>query len=70
MPKQQSKSADSATMLGAVLKRWRITSERDLRSVAKEIGIGAATLMRIEQGQMFDVETWLKIQAWLFKGKQ
>lgn len=39
--------------------------ERKLREVAKEIGIGPATLMRVENGRVPDVETFGKICCWL-----
>lgn len=41
-------------------------SELSLRDVGKEIGIGAATLMRLEQGRDPDGKTLAKVQAWLF----
>lgn len=36
-----------------------------LREVGREIGVGAATLMRLEQGRVPDGETLAKILAWL-----
>lgn len=51
--------------LGEVLRKWRIMSERDLRSVGAEIGISAATLMRLEQGRDPDGKTLAKVLAWL-----
>lgn len=53
--------------LGQVIRRYRITSELSLREVGKEIGIGAATLMRLEQGRDPDGQTVVKVLAWLFK---
>lgn len=53
--------------LGEVLRKWRIMSERDLRSVGAEIGISAATLMRLEQGRDPDGKTLAKVLAWLTK---
>lgn len=38
---------------------------RRLREVAQEIGISAATLMRIESGRTPDVETFGKVCRWL-----
>ena len=38
---------------------------RGLREVAQEIGISAATLMRIESGRTPDVETFGKVCRWL-----
>ncbi len=52
--------------LGQVLKRWRLMSELDLRTAAKQMGIdGAATLLRIEQGRGPSAKTLGKIIAWL-----
>ena len=55
------------TNLGAMLRLHRNVSERDLRAVAADIGIGHATLCRIEQGKPMDLATWLKVQAWLLR---
>jgi transcriptional regulator with XRE-family HTH domain len=53
--------------LGQVIRRYRVTSELTLRDVGKEIGIGAATLMRLEQGRDPDGATLTKVLIWLFK---
>lgn len=52
--------------LGKVIRKYRVTSELTLREVGKEIGIGAATLMRLEQGRDTDSHTIGKVLAWLF----
>ena len=52
--------------LGKVIRKYRVTSELSLRDVGKEIGIGAATLMRLEQGRDPDGKTMSKVLAWLF----
>lgn len=52
--------------LGKVIRKYRVTSELSLREVGQEIGIGAATLMRLEQGREPDGKTIAKILAWLF----
>jgi len=49
--------------LGALVKAKRGT--RKLREVAREIGIGAATVMRVENGRIPDVTTFAKICRWL-----
>lgn len=54
--------------LGTVIRKYRVTSELTLREVGQEIGIGAATLMRLEQGRDMDSRTMAKILAWLFAG--
>lgn len=55
--------------LGTVMRRWRLMEERTLRSVAKEIGISAAGLMRFEQGQDPNHKTFIKIMRWLMENK-
>lgn len=52
--------------LGTVIRKYRVNSELSLREVGKEIGIGAATLMRLEQGRDPDGQTLAKVLAWLF----
>lgn len=49
--------------LGALVKNKR--GSRKLREVAEEIGIGPATLMRIEAGRIPDLTTFGKICKWL-----
>src|SRR5205807_2108861 len=48
--------------LGIILKTRR--SSRGLREVALEIGIGPATLMRVENGHVPDVTTFGKVCKW------
>lgn len=55
------------TKFGVMLRQWRAIKNRTLRDVALEIGIGHSTLARIEKGEAFDVDTWLKLQNWMFK---
>jgi transcriptional regulator with XRE-family HTH domain len=49
--------------LGALVRSKR--SQRKLREVAREIGIGPATLLRVESGRIPDVMTFGKICKWL-----
>jgi transcriptional regulator with XRE-family HTH domain len=49
--------------LGAMVRKRR--GERRLREVAKEIGISAPTLLRIEEGRIPDVATFGKVCKWL-----
>jgi transcriptional regulator with XRE-family HTH domain len=49
--------------LGDRLRRQR--GERGVREVAKEVGISAATLSRVERGFVPDLETFAKICAWM-----
>jgi transcriptional regulator with XRE-family HTH domain len=50
--------------LGAVLKCYRLLKERNLRELAKEIGVSASTLCRLETGRAIDAETLVKILNW------
>ena len=54
----------SPTRLGRMLRCYRQMHEVELRSVAKEIGISAATLMRLEHGYDCDAATMLKVLNW------
>lgn len=49
--------------LGATVRERR--GKKKLRETAKEIGIGPATLMRVESGRVPDVGTFGKICKWL-----
>ncbi len=49
--------------LGAMVRERR--GRRTLREVAGEIGIGPATLLRVESGRIPDVGTFGKICRWL-----
>jgi transcriptional regulator with XRE-family HTH domain len=49
--------------LGAVVKQKRGT--RGIREVSKEIEISTATLSRIENGKLPDIETFTKACKWL-----
>lgn len=49
--------------LGAIVRERR--GDNKLRETAREIGISAATLMRVESGRIPDLETFGKICAWL-----
>jgi transcriptional regulator with XRE-family HTH domain len=57
MPKRPLES------LGPMVREKR--GRRKLRETAQEIGIGPATLMRVESGRIPDVETFGKICNWL-----
>lgn len=57
MPKRPLES------LGVLVREKR--GHHKLRETAKEIGIGPATLMRVESGRIPDVETFGKLCHWL-----
>lgn len=52
-------------ILGVVIKKYRLMMELDLRSLGKEIGISASTLMRLEMGHDPDYRTFKKVLDWL-----
>lgn len=51
--------------LGGVIRAYRMHREISLRALAKEIGISAATLMRVEHGYALDAKTFLAVLGWL-----
>jgi transcriptional regulator with XRE-family HTH domain len=53
----------SLSNLGAMVKKRRGASK--LRETAKEIGISAPTLLRVESGRLPDLDTFGKICRWL-----
>lgn len=55
------------TNLGDALRLVRTIREQSQRQLAPEIGIGHATLHRIERGQDIDADTLMKVMNWLMK---
>ncbi len=53
------------TRLGEMFRLYRTVRGLSLRELAPHIGIGHATLMRIESGEMFDAATLLKLWTWM-----
>lgn len=53
--------------LGQVIRHYRVFNELNLREVSKEIGIGAATLMRLEHGLEPEGRTLAKVLTWLMQ---
>jgi len=49
--------------LGISVRRKR--GERRLREVARDIGISPATLMRIEEGRIPDLQTFVRVCRWM-----
>lgn len=49
--------------LGRLIAKKR--GDRGLRAAAKEIGVSASTLSRVENGYLPDLENYQKICAWL-----
>ncbi len=48
---------------GSTVRKYR--DNKTLREAAREIGVGPATLMRVEAGRVPDVDTFAKICRWL-----
>ena len=53
--------------LGRVIARYRYAERLGVRAVAKEIGVSAATLNRVERGEPCDGTTLTKILFWLLE---
>ena len=51
--------------LGNILKKWRIIEQITIREAGKQMGISAATLSRIENGETMDGATLAKILSWM-----
>lgn len=51
--------------IGQLLNCYRRLRDIGIRKLAKEIGIGHATLSRIERGENFDAETMTKVMLWM-----
>ena len=56
--------------LGAMLRLWLASRRLTFRTAAKQIGTSSATLNRICAGKPCDMETWLKVQTWLFASEK
>jgi transcriptional regulator with XRE-family HTH domain len=53
--------------LGRCLRAYRILNEKTIRELAKEIGLSAATAMRIEHGYAMDAANLLKVLNWMMR---
>lgn len=53
------------TKLGAMLALYRHARGVDLRTIATEIGVSAATMSRIENGKSPDLRTFSKMLVWM-----
>jgi len=49
--------------IGPMIREQR--GERGIREVAKEVGVSAATLSRVERGKLPDLETFSRVCRWL-----
>lgn len=57
----------TAEEIQAKLKAKRSLDKLSLRDAAKQSGVSASTLSRIERGQVFDWETGVALCKWLAK---
>lgn len=55
------------TKLGQLLLAYRQKKDIPAKDLAKEIGMSASSLCRIERGKKPDVDTYLKILNWMNK---
>lgn len=53
--------------LAEILRKYRIHSERSVRSLAEEIGLPSATYSRVERGEQMDGHTLALILSWLIR---
>ena len=51
--------------LGHILRRYRAIDNLSLRDLAGSIGIGLATLSRLENGEQIDSRNLMRIFNWL-----
>lgn len=66
MAKLQTKK-EPTTRLGKLIRFYIAIEQTELRTVAAEIGISAATLMRISHGRSTDAETFIKVVNWMLE---
>lgn len=62
-PHHRMASRIDSKKLSSMIKSKR--GKQGLRAAGKEIGISAPTLSRIEQGNLPDIETYVKLCEWL-----
>jgi len=55
--------------LSEVLREWRWAKKINIRTAAKDFGISAATLSRIERGNDVEGNVLAKILRWLLEAK-
>jgi len=51
--------------IGKVIRKWRVSTEVTIRDLAKEMGLDAATLLRVEQDKEPSSATLKAILFWL-----
>lgn len=51
--------------LGRIFVAYREYYRLSIRALAKEIGVSFSTVARIEKGEMYDLDTWRKVEKWM-----
>ena len=65
--KTNKKSKGPTHRLGRFIRVYRGTKNAGVREIAKEIGVSASTVTRIELGGMWDLHTHLRLMKWLLE---
>jgi len=55
--------------IGIVIHKWRVASEIEQKTLAREIGISESTLCRIEKGKGCDARALAAMISWLIRDK-
>lgn len=64
---KRSRTSAAPIRLGQVLRHARQAEEKDMRTMAAEIGIPTMRLLTLEAGHPPEYETLAKILVWLFE---
>ncbi len=64
-PRRQNAKRASTTNLGVMLVRYRAMGMISLRDLAKDIGVSAPTVMRMEHGYAPESDTFVKLLNWM-----
>jgi len=63
-----SKTLRRRSRLGRLLTLYRSAEQIGVREMAKQAGVSAATISRIERGHTMDADTLIRLWQWLLKG--
>lgn len=56
------------TRVGDMLKFYMAVKEIGVRDLARDIGVSAATISRVTRGEDVDLNTYFKLNQWLWRG--
>lgn len=65
--RNQNAKRQNTTNLGVMVARHRAMGMLTLRDFAKQIGVGAATIMRIEHGYVPEATTLIRLLNWMME---